>query len=213
MAPGPAVCNFNIMTMDKGRRDRKPRPPKEKPEFEQQIIDLARVTRVTKGGKQLSFRACVLIGDRLGKVGYGVRKGKDVQLAVEKAVNNARKNMIRVPMVKESIPHRVEAKFKAAHVMIKPAPRGSGVIAGSVLRSVLELAGVPNVSAKMLGKSNNKIANIKAVFAALARFKAVRVRTMRTSAAAPAAAPMAEESVKVAPKRAPAKKVVAEPAA
>lgn len=157
--------------------DRKARPPKEKPEFDQFIVDLARVTRVTKGGKQLSFRACVLIGDRKGRVGYGVQKGKDVQFAVTKAVNNAKKNMIVVPMVHDTIPHRVEAKFKAAKIMLKPAPRGSGIIAGSVVRNVLELAGVPNVSAKMLGKTNNKIVNIKAVFEALSRFK-IKARTV-----------------------------------
>ncbi len=158
--------------MDKGNKKRgKPRTAKERPEFDQYIVDLARVTRVTKGGKQLSFRACVLIGDRRGRVGYGLQKGKDVQIAVEKAVNNARKNIIHVPLVKETLPHRVEAKFKAAKVMLKPAPKGSGIIAGSVVRNVLELAGVPNASAKMLGKTNNKIANIKAVFVALQMFK------------------------------------------
>lgn len=144
---------------------------REKPEFEQHIADLARVTRVTGGGKQLSFRACVLIGDRKGRVGFGVDKGKDVQIAVEKAVKQAQKNLIRVPMLNETIPHRVEAKFKAAKLMIKPAPKGSGIIAGSVVRTVLDLAGVPNASAKMLGKTNNKITNIKATFQALQSFK------------------------------------------
>lgn len=152
------------------------RLPKEKPEFDQFILDLARVTRVTKGGKQLSFRATVLIGDRQGRVGYGVQKGRDVQIAVDKAVHQAKKRMIRVPIVKDTIPHRVLAKFKAAKVMLKPAPRGSGLIAGSMIRNVLELAGVPNASAKMLGKSGNKIANVKAVFAALSSFKSVAVK-------------------------------------
>lgn len=144
---------------------------REKPEFDQQIADLARVTRVTKGGKQLSFRATVLIGDRRGRVGYGIDKGKDVQLAVEKAVNQAKKNLIFVPLRKETIPHRVIAKVKAAKVMMKPAPRGSGVIAGGAVRTVLELAGVPNVSAKMIGKTGNKMNNIKAAFKALQSFK------------------------------------------
>ena len=153
---------------DKGRR--KPRFKKEKPEFDQQIVDLARVTRVTKGGKQLSFRACVVIGDRKGRVGYGVEKGKDVQIAVEKAVNQAKKNMITVPIVKDTVPHRVESKYKAGRVLIKPAPRGSGIIAGSSIRTVLELAGVPNASAKMVGKSNNKVTNVKTTFKALQSF-------------------------------------------
>lgn len=140
---------------------------KEKPEFDQQIVDLARVTRVTKGGKQMSFRACVLIGDRKGRVGYGLDKGKDVQIAVEKAARQAKKQIIFVPTIKETIPHTVFAKYKAAKVMLKPAPKGSGIIAGSVIRMVLELAGVPNASSKMLGKTNNKISNVKAVFQAL----------------------------------------------
>lgn len=143
---------------------------KEKPEFDQQIVDLARVTRVTKGGKQLSFRAGVVIGDRNGRVGQGVQKGKDVQIAVEKAVKQAKKNMILVPRVNGTVPHSVLAKYKAAKVMIKPAPRGSGIIAGGVVRTVLEMAGVKNASAKMLGKSNNKINNVKATFEALQSF-------------------------------------------
>ena len=158
---------------NKGRkgRGRRGQFKREKPEFEQHIADLARVTRVTRGGKQLSFRACVLIGDRKGRVGYGIQKGKDVQIAVEKAVKQAKKNIINVPTVFETIPHATAAKFKAAKCIIKPAPKGSGIIAGSVIRTVLELAGVPNASAKMLGKTNNKIANIKATFDALQSFK------------------------------------------
>ena len=152
---------------------------KEKPEFDQQIVDLARVTRVTKGGKQMSFRACVVIGNRRGRVGYGVKKGKDVQLAVNKAVNQAKKYMITVPIVHETVPHRVEAKYKAGRVMIKPAPIGSGIIAGSSVRIVLEMAGVPNASAKILSKTNNKITNIKAIFKALGMFKPVRMRPVR----------------------------------
>jgi len=119
----------------------------------------------------LSFRALVLIGDRKGRVGYGVQKGGDVQIAVDKAVNQAKKNIIFVPFNDVSIPHRVEAKYKSAKVMVKPAPQGSGIIAGSAIRTVLDFAGVPNASAKMLGKSNNKIVNVKATFAALSSFK------------------------------------------
>ena len=150
---------------------RNKRQPKEKPEFDQTIADLARVTRVTKGGKHLSFRALVLIGDRKGRVGYGVQKGADVQIAVDKAVRQAKKNIINVPFDNETIPHAVQAKYKAGKVLIKPAPQGSGIIAGSVIRSVLELAGVPNASEKMKGKTNNKIANVKATFEALCLFK------------------------------------------
>ncbi|PIR02984.1 MAG: 30S ribosomal protein S5 [Candidatus Magasanikbacteria bacterium CG11_big_fil_rev_8_21_14_0_20_43_7] len=158
-------------SQEKGHgRKRPPKKPKEKPEFDQQIVDLARVTRVTKGGKQMSFRCCVLIGDRKGRVGYGIQKGKDVQIAVEKAVRQAKKHMIRIPLIKETLPHATIAKFKAAKIMLKPAPKGSGIIAGSVIRTVLEMAGVPNASSKMLGKTNNKINNVKATFVALESF-------------------------------------------
>lgn len=147
---------------------------REKPEFDQEVIDLSRVTRVTKGGKKMNFRACIVIGDRRGRVGYGIGKGADVQLAISKAVNQAKKNMIQIPLVRETIPHRVKAKYKAGRVMIKPAPPGSGIIAGSSVRTLLELAGVPNASAKILSKTNNKTTNLKAAFAALASFKAVK---------------------------------------
>lgn len=147
------------------------KPKREKPEFDQQIVDLARVTRVTKGGKQLSFRACVVIGDRKGRVGYGLEKGKDVQIAVEKAVNQAKKTMIRVPMKDGTIPHHITVKSKAGRVMLKPAPKGSGIIAGSVVRTVLEMAGISNASAKLLGKTKNKVTNVKAVFEALTSFR------------------------------------------
>lgn len=150
------------------KRDRR---PEEKSEFEQYILDLARVTRVTKGGKHLSFRACVILGDRNGRVGFGVAKGKDVQLGVEKAVHQAKKHIIRVPIVRETIPHPVLSKYKAAVVMLKPAPKGSGVIAGGAARVVLEMAGIPNISSKILGKTKNKITVVKATFAALENFK------------------------------------------
>lgn len=149
------------------------RPPRERKEFDQHILDLARVTRVTEGGKNLSFRACVIIGDRAGRVGFGVAKGKDVQLGVEKAARQAKKNLIRVPLVKETIPHTVVCKYKAAKILLKPAPIGSGIIAGGAVRVVLELAGIPNVSSKIMSRTKNKIAVVKATFEALKSFKKV----------------------------------------
>ena len=146
----------------------------ERQEFEQFILDMARVTRVTEGGKQLSFRICVILGDRKGRVGYGVAKGSDVQIAVEKAVHQAKKNIIKIPLVHETIPHRVVKKFKSASVMLKPAPKGSGIIAGGAVRVVLDMAGVPNVSCKNLGKTKNKIMTVKATFEALRSFKGAR---------------------------------------
>ncbi len=138
----------------------------EQKEFDQRILDLARVTRVTKGGKRMRFRACVIIGDRKGRVGYGVAKGADVAASVNKAVTQAKKRMITVSLQNGTIPHAVHQKFAAASILIKPAPRGTGVKAGGAVRVVLEMAGVPNAVAKILG-SNNKINNAKATMQAL----------------------------------------------
>ncbi|PIS05419.1 MAG: 30S ribosomal protein S5 [Candidatus Buchananbacteria bacterium CG10_big_fil_rev_8_21_14_0_10_42_9] len=136
-------------------------------EFDQSIIDLARVTRVMKGGKRLRFRVCMVIGDKKGKVGYAVAKGTDVAGAVNKAVTKAKKHMITVPMINETIPHDVEAKYSAAMVLMKAAPAGTGVIAGGAMRTILELAGVGNVVAKNLGRTNNKVSIVKATFKAI----------------------------------------------
>ncbi len=151
---------------------RKNRGPKiqEPKEFEQSIIDLARVTRVMAGGKRMRFRACVAIGDGKGKVGIGIAKGADVTLAINKAVNRAKKKMIVVPIVNETIPHEIREKFKAARIMLKPAPSGTGVKAGGTMRVLLELAGVPNVVGKMMG-TGNKVTNVKATMNAFERLK------------------------------------------
>jgi len=142
----------------------------EKSEFEQKLVDLARVTRVTKGGKRLSFRACIVLGDEKGKVGYGVAKGKDVQIAITKAVVQAKKKLVKVNITKGSIPHEIRVKFKAAKIMFRPGKQGRGIIAGGVVRTVLELAGYKNVVAKIYG-SNNKINNVKATFQAFEELK------------------------------------------
>lgn len=137
-------------------------------EFEQRILDLARVTRVTKGGKRMRFRAFVLIGDKKGKVGWGLAKGADVSNAVNKAARSAKKHLITIPLVNETIPKEVRQKFCAARILIKPAPKGTGIKAGGAIRAVFELAGVPNVVGKILG-SNSKINNAMAVFEAIER--------------------------------------------
>ena len=156
------------MSKPMGRRGDKPR---EKPEFDQYVLDLSSVTRVTKGGKHLSFRACVILGDRHGRVGFGLAKGKDVQIGVEKAVHQAKKHMINVPIINETVPHPITYKFKSATIFLKPAPKGSGIIAGGAVRAMLELAGIPNVSSKILGKTKNKVTIVKATFNALQMFK------------------------------------------
>lgn len=171
----PQVKNtHNKRNRGKGPQGRRPRHKQER-EFDQRVVDLARVTRVTAGGKRMRFRACVVIGDRKGKVGYGVAKGSDVQASIQKAVEKAKKAMIRVPMVKDSIPHKIEVKAKAARIMMKPAPQGTGVIAGGAIRTVLELAGIKNISAKMLG-STNKHNNVHAAITALKRLQIASVK-------------------------------------
>ncbi|MFH1866473.1 MAG: 30S ribosomal protein S5 [Patescibacteria group bacterium] len=144
--------------------------PRREDDFEQKVIDISRVTRVMAGGKRMRFRALVVVGDHKGLVGAGLAKGADVSLAIGKATTKARKELIKVPITKETIPHKIKAKYGSAEVLLKPAPVGTGVIAGGAVRVVLGVAGVPNVVAKILG-SANKINNVRAVFKALENFK------------------------------------------
>jgi small subunit ribosomal protein S5 len=165
-----------------GGRDRRPRMdvPAEA-DYEEKNIEVARVTRVTKGGKRMRFRVLTVIGNRKGRAGFGLAKGVDVAGATAKATTQARKALFTVPLVKGTIPHAVEAKFGAAYVILKPAPEGTGVKAGGAVRIVLELAGVPNVVSKILG-SKNKTNNVKATFAALRK---LRLSTRTAAAQAP----------------------------
>jgi small subunit ribosomal protein S5 len=139
-------------------------------EFEQKIVEIKRVTRVTGGGKRMRFRALVVIGDKKGKVGIGLRKGPDVSEAVNKAVNAAKKTMVVVNLVNDTIPHEIKFKFKSSVVFMKPARPGTGVIAGGSIRQVLDLAGVKNVLSKMLG-SSNKVNNVMATYLALTKLR------------------------------------------
>ncbi|MEK7211911.1 MAG: 30S ribosomal protein S5 [Patescibacteria group bacterium] len=143
---------------------------REEKEFESKTVELARVTRVTKGGKRMRFRSVILIGDKKGRVGFGVAKGADVAISINKSTRKAKKNLFTIPLINDTIPHAVAAKFGAARVLVKPAPRGAGIKAGGALRLVMELAGVPNVVGKLLG-SKNKINNIKATFEALKKLR------------------------------------------
>ena len=141
-----------------------------KREFDQKIVEIKRVTRVTGGGKRMRFRALVVIGDRKGKVGIGIRKGPDVSEAVNKAVNAAKKTMVTVKIVNDSIPHEIKFKYKSSVVFLKPAQPGTGVIAGGAIRQVLDLVGVKNVLSKMLG-SSNKVNNVMATYLALTKMR------------------------------------------
>lgn len=144
------------------------------PEFVQQLVDLARVTRVVKGGKRLSFRACMVIGNNKGEIGMGLGKGTDVAGAIQKAVRKANKNLIKITIVNETIPHWVRAKYGAARVLLRPARKGHGIVAGGAVRMVLTVSGIKNVTGKILG-SKNKMNNVKATFKALQSLKVPKV--------------------------------------
>jgi len=122
--------------------------------FEERIIEIRRTTKVTKGGKNLSFRVLAVVGNRDGKVGVGVGKAREVPDAIRKALVSARKNVIEVPVVKGTIPHEVVGKQDAAKILMKPAAPGTGIIANGTVRAILELAGVQNVLTKAMGSTN-----------------------------------------------------------
>ena len=160
---------------DNRRNERRPRrtgrPERTKPEFDQKIISIRRVTRVMGGGRRFSFSVAMVIGDKRGKVGVGIGKAGDTQLAIEKAIRNARKHMIIVTMNKDShIPHDVHVKYASSEVMMMPAP-GRGLVAGSSVRTVLELAGVKDITAKIFSRSKNKLNNARAAVEALKQLK------------------------------------------
>lgn len=148
---------------------------REKPEFEQKLLDLARVTRVVKGGRRFRFRATLVIGNRKGNVGVGVAKGSDVSDAIQKAYNDAKKNMITVKLAGNTISHDVSVKLGSAKVLLKPASEGRGVIAGGAVRSVVDLAGIRDIVSKSLG-SSNKLNVARATVEALKEIKAPRVK-------------------------------------
>ena len=175
----------NTSPIDRGRRggndasnrrnERRPRrtgrPERTKPEFDQKIISIRRVTRVMGGGRRFSFSVAMVIGDKRGKVGVGIGKAGDTQLAIEKAIRDAKKHMITIVMNKDShLPHDVHVKYASSEVMIMPAP-GRGLVAGSSVRTVLELGGVKDVTAKIFSRSKNKLNNARAAVLALEQLK------------------------------------------
>lgn len=147
-----------------------------KPEFDQKIVSLRRVTRVTSGGRRFAFSVCVVAGNKKGMVGVGQGKAGDTPLAIEKAFRDARKNMITVNTTKNmSIPHEIEAKYAASRVKIMPAP-GKGILAGSSVRTVLELAGIKEVSSKLLSRSKNSVNNALVAIEALRQLDHTKIR-------------------------------------
>jgi small subunit ribosomal protein S5 len=135
--------------------------------YEEKIVQIKRVTKVVKGGKKMTFRAIVIIGDNKRKVGVGIGRADDVNLAIDKAILNGKKNLVIVPLTtQESVPHVVRSSYGACSIMLRPASLGSGVIAGGSVKTVLELAGIKNILAKQFG-SNNILNNAKATILAL----------------------------------------------
>lgn len=155
------------------------RDTRTKPEFDQKIISLRRVTRVMAGGRRFSFSVCLVAGNKKGMVGVGQGKASDTPLAIEKAFRDAKKNMITVNTTKEmSIPHSVEAKFSASRVKIMRAP-GKGILAGSSVRTVLELAGLREIGAKLFSRSKNSANNAYVAIKALKQLEATKIRPAR----------------------------------
>lgn len=150
-----------------GRHDN--RMPQEEKQFDERVVHIDRVARVVKGGRRFRFRALVVLGDHKGKVGIGIAKGADVTTAVAKAVDVAKKNMVTITMYNGTIPHEAEAKVSGARILIKPASPGTGLIAGGVVRTVLEVAGIHNVLSKSIGSSNK----INIAYATLAALQSV----------------------------------------
>ncbi len=142
-----------------------------KPEFGQKLLDVRRTARMVAGGRRFSFRAVLVIGNKQGKVGVGIAKGADVTIAVDKATKQAKKHLISIPLTEnKSVLYPVNAKYGAALVLLKPAAKGRGIIAGGTIRVICVLAGIENITAKIIGRTNNKLNNARATIKALEQF-------------------------------------------
>lgn len=150
---------------------------KPKEEFLSSVLDLTRVARMTGGGRKMRFRAVVVVGDQKGRIGLGLAKGADVAEAVEKATRQAKKNIVKVSIVNDTIPHEVFAKYGAAKIMLKPQAKGRGLVAGGVVRIICSLAGIKNISSKIIGSTTNKASNGLATIEALKKLKTNHANT------------------------------------
>lgn len=182
-----------------GRRDdRRNQVPEAPKEFEEVVINIDRVARVVKGGRRFRFKALVVVGNRKNKVGVGVSKGADVQTAIAKATDVAKKHLVTIPIVNETIPHEAEIKLSGARVLIKPAAPGTGIIAGGVVRAVIGVTGIRNLLSKSLGSTNK----VNIAYATVEALQSLVPREQWLSNVSKA------EKAEAAPKKAPAKKAV-----
>ncbi|OHA02970.1 MAG: 30S ribosomal protein S5 [Candidatus Sungbacteria bacterium RIFCSPHIGHO2_02_FULL_52_23] len=158
--------------MKRGQKPNSDSRQRARPDMDQKVLDIRRTARVVAGGRRFSFRATVVVGNRNGRVGLGIGKGPSVAEAVEKGVFQAKKQVITIPLSEaKSIPHAVEAKFSAARVILKPARQGRGLVAGGPVRVLADLVGIKNLTAKVLGRTPNKLNNARATMEALKKLK------------------------------------------
>jgi len=176
-----------------GPRQRRDQVPAEPKQFEELVINIDRVSRVVKGGRRFRFKALVVVGDHKTKIGVGVAKGADVQAAIAKATDVAKKNMITIPVINETIPHESEVKFSGARVLLKPAAPGTGIIAGGVVRSIIGMTGIRNLLSKSLNSTNK----VNIAYATIESLRSLVPRdewtTTKNSGSKKAKAPVVEE--------------------
>lgn len=181
------------------RRDRNNRTEEVEKQFDERVINVDRVARVVKGGRRFRFRALVVVGDKKGRIGIGIAKGADVTTAVTKAVDVAKKHMIEVVTYKGTIPHEAQAKVGGSNILIKPASAGTGLIAGGVVRTILEVAGISNALSKSLG-STNKVNTSYATMDALRQLVPAKDWVVKPTKAAAVAEKPAKPAAKKAVK-------------
>jgi small subunit ribosomal protein S5 len=191
--------------------NKKGRPVREAKEFDEEVIQIDRVTRVVKGGRRLRFRATVVVGNRKGRVGIGIGKSTEVQGAIQKAIAQAKKGMITVPIIGQTIPHRIQVKFKSAKLLLIPACPGTGIIAGGPLRKVVDLAGIKDILSKSLG-CNNRVTNTQAAMIALSQLHDLPWLAKKAPAVVPVPKAIPVESTAVKAKPAPKSATLKAPA-